>query len=149
MPVKTSTGLAAHLAVTGSLKAAFDGGLIRVYDGTPPDSADDAVVGNLLWTISVNGDGTGLIFDSTPVGRALVKPDAAVWGGATAAGTPTYYRLVAAGDTGASSTTQKRVQGTVGSVAGVDLYMTNPVLATNSNLLAKVLIGYSLTLPAQ
>jgi hypothetical protein len=149
MPVKTSTGLAAHLAVTGSLKAAFDGGLIRVYDGTPPDSADDAVVGNLLWTISVNGDGTGLTFDSTPVGRALVKPDAAVWGGATAAGTPTYYRLVAAGDTGASSTTQKRVQGTVGSVAGVDLYMTNPVLATNSNLLAKVLIGYSLTLPAQ
>jgi len=149
MPVKTSTGLAAHLAVTGSLKAAFDGGLIRVYDGTPPDSADDAVVGNLLWTISVNGDGTGLTFDSTPVGRALVKPDAAVWGGATAAGTPTYYRLVAAGDTGASSTTQKRVQGTVGSVAGVDLYMTNPVLATNPNLLAKVLIGYSLTLPAQ
>lgn len=149
MPVKTSTGLAAHLAVTGSLKAAFDGGLIRVYDGTPPNSADDAVVGNLLWTISVNGDGTGLTFDSTPVGRALVKPDAAVWGGATAAGTPTYYRLVAAGDTGASSTTQKRVQGTVGSVAGVDLYMTNPVLATNSNLLAKVLIGYSLTLPAQ
>jgi len=149
MPVKTSTGLAAHLAVTGSLKSAFDGGLIRVYDGSPPASADDAVVGNLLWTISVNGDGTGLTFDTTPVGRAMVKPDAATWGGATTAGTPTYYRLVASGDTGASSTTQKRVQGTVGAVAGVDLYMTNPTLVTNASLLAKVLIGYSLTLPAQ
>ena len=147
MPVKTSTGLAAHLAVTGSLKDAFDGGLIRVYDGTPPASADDAVAGNLLWTISVDGDGTGLTFDASPVGRALVKPSAAVWGGATTAGTPTYYRLVAAGDTGASSTTQARVQGTVGAVAGVDLFMTNPTLTTNSNLLAKILIGYSLTLP--
>ena len=147
MPVKTSTGLAAHLAVTGSLKDAFDGGLIRVYDGTPPASADDAVAGNLLWTISVDGDGTGLTFDSSPVGRALVKPSAAVWGGATVAGTPTYYRLVAAGDTGAASTSQARVQGTVGAVAGVDLFMTNPTLTTNSNLLAKILIGYSLTLP--
>lgn len=149
MPVKTSTGLAAHLAVIGSLKSAFEGGLIRVYDGSPPASADDAVVGNLLWTISVDGDGSGLTFDAAAVGRALVKPDAATWGGATTAGTPSYYRLVAAGDTGTSSTTQKRVQGTVGAVAGVDLYMTNPVLTTNASPLAKVLIGYSLTLPAQ
>ena len=149
MPVKTSTGLAAHLAVAGSLKSAFDGGLIRVYDGTPPASADDAVAGNLLWTISVDGNGTGLTFAPAAVGRSLVKPDAATWGGATIAGTPTYYRLVAPGDTGASSTTQARVQGSVGAVAGVDLYMTNPTLVTNANLLAKVLIGYSLTLPSE
>ncbi len=149
MSVKTSTGLSAYLAVTGSLKDAFDGGLIKVFDGMPPSSPDDAEVGTLLWTISVDGDGTGLTFDPTPVGRALVKPAAATWQGATAAGTPTYYRLVAAGDTGAGSTTQPRVQGSVGAVPGVDLYMTNPTLVTNANLNAKVLLSYSLSLPAE
>lgn len=149
MSVKTSTGLSAYLAVTGSLKGAFDGGLIKVFDGTPPSSPDDAEVGTLLWTISVDGDGTGLVFDSTPVGRALVKPAAATWQGATVAGTPTYYRLVAAGDTGAGSTSQPRVQGSVGAVPGVDLYMTNPTLVTNANVNAKVLLSYSLSLPAE
>jgi len=149
MSVKTSTGLAAHLAVVGSLKNAFDNGLIRLYDGVPPASADDAISGTLLWTISLNGDGSGLVFDAAAVGRSMVKPSAAVWSGPTIAGTPTYYRLVAAGDTGAASTAEKRVQGTVGALAGVDLYMTNPVLVTNASVNAKILVAYSLNLPPQ
>ena len=145
--LKTSTGLAAHLACTGSLKAAFDGGLIKVYSGTEPAGADDAATGDLLWTISVDGDGTGLTFDPTPVGRAMVKPSAAVWAGPTTAGTAGYFRLVASGDDGLASTTQKRVQGAVGAVAGVDMYMTDPVLVTNAALTAKTLVAFSLTLP--
>jgi hypothetical protein len=147
MAVKTSTGLAQYLAVTGSLKASFDGGLIKVYSGGEPTSADDAATGDLLWTISVNGDGTGLTMDATPVGRALVKPSAAVWSGATAAGTATYYRLVAPADDGLASTVQRRVQGSVGAVAGVDMYMTDPVLTTNASTSAKTLVAFSLVLP--
>lgn len=149
MAVKTSTGLAAFLAVSGSLKDAFDGGLIKVFNGTPPSSADDAEVGDLLWTISLGGDGTGLVFDATPVGRALVKPAAAAWQGPTTAGTPTYYRLVADGDSGEGSVSEPRVQGSVGAVPGVDLYMTNPTLVTNANVNAKILLAYSLALPAE
>lgn len=145
--LKTSTGFAAHLACTGSIKAAFDGGLIKVYSGSEPASADDDATGTLLWTISVDGDGTGLTFDPTPIGRSIVKPAAAAWQGATTAGTAGYFRLVASGDDGLSSTTQKRVQGSVGSVAGVDMYMTDPVLVTNANPAAKTLVAFSLALP--
>lgn len=145
--LKTSTGLAAYLACVGSLKEAFDGGLIKVYSGSEPASPDDVATGDLLWTISVGGDGTGLTIDPTPVGRAMVKPPAAVWCGATTAGTATYFRLVATGDDGLASTSQKRVQGSVGAIAGADMYMTDPVLVTNANIAAKTLVAFSLTLP--
>ena len=147
MPVKTSTGLAQHLAVTGSLKSAFDGGLIKVYGGAIPSDPDAAETGAPLWTISLNGSGTGLTFSPTPTGRAFVKPSGTVWGGPTTAGTATHYRLVAAGDNGAASATAKRVQGVVGSVAGSDMYMSNPVLVTNAAADAKNLVDFSLTLP--
>ena len=53
-----STGLADHLAGGGSLKSALDGGRIRVFNGTPPANPDLAATGTVLWTITVNGDGT-------------------------------------------------------------------------------------------
>ena len=147
MSVKVSTGLAKHVAVTGSLKSAFDSGFIKVYGGAIPATADAAESGSPLWTISVNGSGTGITFDAVPSGISLAKPTAAVWSGPTSAGTATHYRLVGSNDTGAESTTDVRVQGTVGSVAGVDFYMVNPVLTTNAATDAKVLASYLLTLP--
>jgi hypothetical protein len=147
MAIKTSTGLAAHLAVTGSLKDAFDDGFIKVYSGAAPATADAATSGSLLWTISVDGDGTGLTFDATPVDRALVKVEADTWGGATTAGTAGYWRLVAASDTGGSSTSQVRIQGTCGSTAGADLYMSSTTLSTDAALLAKTLAAFSVALP--
>lgn len=147
MAIKSSTGLAAHVMVTGSAKAAFDGGFIKVYSGSEPATADAAVTGTLLWTISKNGDGTGLVFDEAAVGRAMVKVAADTWGGATTAGEAGYWRLVAAGDTGANVTNQARLQGTCGSVAGADLYMSNTTLTTDAGLLAKTLAAFSVALP--
>lgn len=147
MAIKTSTGLAAHLAVTGSMKEAFDLGFIKVYSGTEPATADAAVTGSLLWTISVDGDGTGLTFDATAVDRAMVKPTAAIWGGATTAGTAGYWRLSDASDAGTLSTTEPRIQGTCGSTAGADLYMSNTTLSTDTDLLAKTLAAFSVALP--
>lgn len=147
MAIKVSTGLSAYIAVTGSLKSAFDGGLIKVYEDTEPTYADDDVSGYTpIWIISVDGDGTTLTFDPTPVGRALVKPSGDTWGGATSAGTCVFWRLVAAGDTGVASTTQARIQGTCG-VVGADLYMSNPTLTTDASLLAKTLAAFSVALP--
>lgn len=146
--IKTSTGLAAHLAVTGSIKNALDGGLIKVYDATEePATADAAVTGTLIWTLSVNGAGTGLTFEAAAVGRGAVKKASETWSGATQAGTARYYRFVAAGDDGAASTTQKRVQGSCGNTAEADLYLSNPVLTTNASPTAKALSSYSVVLP--
>lgn len=148
MAIKSSTGLAAHLMVTGSAKGAFDAGFIKVYSGAEPATADAEVTGDLLWTISKDGDGTGLTFDAAAVGRAMVKTVAHTWGGATTAGTAGYWRLVAAADDGTLSTSAPRLQGSCGSTAGADLYMSSTTLTTDAALLAKTLSAFSVELPA-
>lgn len=141
--IKSSTGLRTHLAVTGSIKSAMDGGLIKFYNGIEPATADAAVTGSLLWTVSLGGAGTGLTFDSSAVNSSAVKPSAAVWAGATTAGTPTYWRFVASGDTGGSSTTEKRIQGNCGNFAGADIYLSNPTLVTDASTTAKALDSFA------
>ena len=146
--IKSSTGLAAYLMVTGSAKDAFDGGLVKVYSGAAPATADTAVSGTLLWTVSVDGDGTGVTFSSSASGRSMVKEPTETWQGAIAAtGTAGYWRLVATGDDGTLSTTAPRIQGTCGDTADADMYMTNPSLVENSDLDAKVLAAFSVALP--
>ena len=56
MTIKTSTGLREHLAVTGSVKNALDGGLIKFYNGAIPATADDAATGDNLWVVAVGGN---------------------------------------------------------------------------------------------
>src|SRR4051812_36438234 len=124
MTIKASTGLRNKLLDTGSLRSIFNLGFIKVYNGTAPGSADDAVAGTLILTISNNNTGTGLTFAASASGGAITKNLAETWSGAaTASLAANYYRLVAPGDTGASSTTEPRVQGSVG-VTGADLNMT-------------------------
>jgi len=142
--IKTSTGFRTHLAVTGSIKSALDGGLIKFYDGAEPYNSDVSVTGNLLWTVSLNGDGTGLTLDPTAVSGNAVKPSGAVWAGPTQTGTPTYFRFVAPGDDGTASATQRRVQGKCGNTADSDIYLSNPVLTTNASPTAKALDNLAL-----
>lgn len=147
MTIKVSTGLSVYIGLTGSIKAAFDGGFIKVYPDAEPADADTSVSSYTpIWVISVNGNGTGLTFDTTAVGRAIVKPSAAVWGGQTLAGTCVFWRLVSSTDTGVLSTTQPRIQGTCG-VIGADLYMSNPTLIEDTDNLAKTLAAFSIALP--
>jgi hypothetical protein len=143
MAIKISTGLRSGLAVTGSIKSILDDGFLKFYEGTEPATADAAVAGTLLWTCSEDGDGTGLTFEAAAVAGAAVKATAETWCGATTAGTPNYWRFVTAADTGVLSTTQERIQGTCGNVAGVDIYLTDPVLTTDAALDAKTLNGFS------
>lgn len=147
MTIKASTGLRTYLAVTGSLKGALDGGQLMFYEGTEPASADDAIAGSLLWTVTVDGDGTGITFESAAVDGAAVKETTETWCGATTAGTPNYWRFIGAtekaGSIGGSSSTNPRIQGTCGNTAGVDIYLTTPTLTTNASLTAKTLDAFS------
>jgi hypothetical protein len=132
MTVKKSTGLAAHLAVTGSIKAALDDAFIWIYSGTEPATADAALSGNtLLAKISVGGDGsTGLTFDATPVNGVLVKTAAETWQGTVVAdGTASFFRM-AATDPSAASTTEKRLQGDIGTTMLNALTVTNTTFTT-------------------
>jgi hypothetical protein len=122
MAIKASTGLRNKLLDTSPLKTIFNLGFLNVYSGTIPTDADQSISGaTLLCAYSNNNTATGITFASTASGGAITKNLAETWSRAAAgSGTATFYRLVAAGDTGALSTTEARIQGSVG-LAGADL----------------------------
>jgi len=118
MAFKISTGLRDHMLATGSLKAGIDGGVIRIYSGSEPSDADAALgAAVLLCTISDNGGGGGISMDTTPASGILSKAPAETWKGTNAAtGVASFYRFSSLTDGGLLSTTEKRAQGTVGTL---------------------------------
>ena len=53
MAERLSTGLRNFLAQHGSLKKAFEGGVLKIYSGSQPTSPDSAVAGTLLCTVTL------------------------------------------------------------------------------------------------
>ena len=134
MTLKVSTGLRNKLLDTGPLRTIMAGGLIKIYSGTAPASADDAIGGGntLLCTVSVNSTGTGVTFDTTATNGTIAKNPSETWTGVNvAAGTASFYRLVAAADDGTSSATQARIQGDIG-LAGADMNFTSTSLSLSA-----------------
>jgi len=144
MALKLSTGLRNAMLDSSNLRTTMNGGLIKVYDGTVPATADAALSGNtLLCTFSLNSTGAGINFDTTATGDTLAKAPAEVWAGNPAVtGTGTFYRHVAVGDDGTLSTTQARIQGELG--AGNEMLLATNVFTVGVN---RVLDAYSITFP--
>lgn len=144
MTLKVSTGLRNKLLDTGSLATLMAGGLIKIYSGSPPASADDAASGSLLCTISLNSTGTGVNMASTASSGVLAKSTSETWSGVVAlSGAATYYRHVAASDTGAPSTTQARLQGEI-ATAGAELNLSSTTLTSGAT---QTVDYYSVALP--
>ena len=116
-------------AVLAEIKSVFDGGLIYVFSGTVPASADGALDmatdHTQLCVISVDDTGTGITF-ATPSGGVMSKTIAEVWEGlvnfdgtesAETELAPTFYRLCTAGDNGRGAGAAPRIQGAAGGPA--------------------------------
>lgn len=147
MTAKTSTGLRNKILDTGSLKSRLALGFLKLYSGAEPADADAAITGTLLSTISVGGTGTGLSLAAAAVGGVIAK-SAEVWSGPiVATGVAGYWRLAAAGDTGAASITEERIQGSVG-LAGADVNLSSVSLTTNAALSAQTINYFVVTIPA-
>lgn len=129
MSFKFSTELRRQQCVVGSLKSALDGGVIRLYSGPVPVTADAALSGNtVLCEISAGGTGTGVTFEPTAASATLTKSLSEVWqGNNTASGVATFFRLVKPSDSNTAGTTEARIQGTVGGPAA-DLTISNASL---------------------
>jgi len=123
--IKLSTKLREDIAVGGSLKSLLDGGLIKIYSGAVPASADAALgAAVLLNTLSAGGGGTPVTFNATAPGGVLSKTTAENWtGNNVAGGTPTFFRYALAADDGTASTTARRIQGTAGAL-GNDMFIS-------------------------
>ena len=133
--MQISSGLRNHLMTTGSFKSALDGAYLKIYSGTPPTSADDAIPSGstLLCTVTVDAGATGLTFVPSANAGLLLKDGAETWIGTNVAdGTATWFRLAPAADAGDLSTSAIRVQGSV-DYAGADLNITDPMLLTGAS----------------
>lgn len=126
MALKLSTGLRNKLLDTNPLRTIFNLGFLEVYSGTVPADADASIGGaTLLCRYSNNNTATGLTLAATASNGAITKNLSETWSKAAAgSGAATFWRFVAAGDTGVLSTTEARVQGTVG-LAGADLNLSS------------------------
>ena len=142
MTLKVSTGLRDAMLGTDSLSGSLALGIINIYSGTAPATADAAETGTLLVTITESSGATGLSLDVASGGT--IAKDAAVWSGLVAAtGTAGYWRFVTDVDSGDTSTTDIRLQG-VAALSGSELVMTSIDLTASTT---QTIDYFSLTLP--
>lgn len=135
----------------GSLKDIFRDGVLKIYSGSQPTEADDAVAGTLLCTISESAGAfvagafaNGLEFGAAALG-AIAKAAAETWqGAAVASGTAGWFRLCAnATDAGAESTTLPRIDGSIGT-SGADLNLSSTAITSGQTY---TIDTFSITLP--
>jgi len=123
MAFKFSTGLRDGMLTGSALATLMNGGSIEWYTGAQPASPDDAPTGTLLATFTIAA--TGLNFEAAAVAGTLSKAVAENWTAVAAAtGTPGYFRMVSSTDTGVLSTTEPRIEGSIGTF-GADMNVSN------------------------
>lgn len=116
-----STGERNSIATT--LATDFNSGTLKLYTGAAPGTADAAETGTLLVTIALGATAYGAVaagvitLSGTPLSAAIA-----------ATGTAGYGRQLASGDTGVLSTTQKRMQYSVGTSATEMIVNTNSLV---------------------
>ena len=144
-PLKVSTPLANDLVAGESLRSALTAGFLILFSGAEPATADAALdmagTHTQLCLITVGNDGTtGLTFEATAANGAIQKTIGQNWSGTntfvgfhSAASTQlaTFFRFIAAADFAelgrTVATTQKRIQGNIGTL-GTNMVLTNATL---------------------
>lgn len=144
---KASTGLRTYLLGTGSLVDLSAGGyVLNLYNGTPPATADAALSSNTLIVKVDDGFNGGIAFN-TPSGGSVTRDNTSTMEGTVATtGTPTFFRLQLYNDDDSLSTTNMRIQGTVGTVGTEDLVLVAAEL-TETELF--VLGTFTVSIPAE
>lgn len=153
MTVKLSTGARNKLAGPSGFSETFASGVIYIYSGPQPLTADSAATGTLLGIVSKDagvftfGSVTnGLAFDA-PVNGTVQKAAADLWQAVgLAAGTAGWFRLMGnAIDNLGVSATLPRLDGSIG-VTGADLNISNTAFEVGTPNTIDV---FAFTIPAQ
>ena len=152
MTIKLSTGTRNGLAGTSGYGALFANGIIYIYSGPQPLTADAAPTGTLLGIVTKDGGAftpgsptNGLTFAAVADGAITKSTDNWKFTG-LAAGTAGWFRQVGnAADSLAASTTAVRMDGSVGT-NGADLNLSNLSVAVGSPNTIDV---FRFTIPAQ
>jgi hypothetical protein len=125
----------------GALKTNHADGVILIYSGSQPASANDAVSGTLLGRVTVNagawtaGSPTNGLEFATPAARQMTKALAEVWQfTGLAEGTAGWFRFVGnAVDPGTADTTETypRIDGRI-ATTGAEMNMSNLNVVTGA-----------------
>lgn len=143
MSLKLSTGLRDGMLDTSPFKTLLDASRVKIYSGVAPATAD-AAEGTLLASIGSDNADTHCHFLAAAVSGVLSK-NADIWSGvASGTGTASYFRLVVNTDTGVLSTTEIRMQGTVGT-SGADINMSSVTIVSGAT---QTVDTWDLTMPA-
>lgn len=130
MTVRLSTGLRNKLVGTTGFSSVFANGVMEIYSGAQPATADAAATGTLLGVVTLNSGAfvpgsptNGLTFAEPADGEVLKS---GVWSfNGIAVGTAGWFRLKGnAADAGGVSTTLARVDGSI-AVSGGDLALSS------------------------
>jgi hypothetical protein len=143
MALKLSTGLRNGMLDTSPVKTLLDASRLKIYSGSAPATADEAE-GTLLVSIGSDNVDTHCHFLAAAVSGVLSK-NTDIWSGvAGATGTASYFRLVVNTDTGVLSTTEIRMQGSVGT-SGSDINMSSVSIVNGAT---QTIDTFDLTMPA-
>ena len=150
--LKLSTGLRNAMAGSTGFAGAFANGIIEIYSGTQPATADAAATGTLLGTVTTNGGaftpGTatnGLTFATAAAGG--VAKSTGLWQfTGIANGTAGWFRLKGnALDDNTTSTVLPRMDGSIANSGG-DMQLSNTTIAIGSPNTVDV---FQFNIPAQ
>lgn len=148
--IRLSTRLRDNLAGATGFSTTFANGVIEIYTGAQPATADAAVTGTLLGTVTLNSGAftpgvatNGLTFAAAS-GGAVSK--SGVWSfNGVAVGTAGWFRLKGnAVDAGGVSTVLPRLDGSV-AVSGADLNLSNIAITIGAPVTVDT---FTVTIPA-
>lgn len=152
MALRFSTALRTATVGATGLAGALENGVIEIYTGAQPASADNPVTGTLLGVVTANGGAftpgsptNGLTF--APAANGAVSKSATPWQfTGLATGTAGWFRFKGnAADAGGSSTTAVRMDGSI-AVSGGDMTIGNINITVGS---PNTVDQFTLTYPAQ
>lgn len=151
MALRLSTGLRDALLGTESFKDIMAAGVIRVFSGVQPSSADDAEASTVLLEITVSsgtftaGSATNGLNFGTPTSGIIAKSSSEVWSGAAStSGTAGWFRFYANDMTTGASTTAARFDGSV-STSGAQLNMSATAITAGATT---TIDSFTVTMPA-
>jgi len=112
----------------GSATSFFDSAILEIRSGTIPADADTAPTGTVLASMTLPADAVG-------ASAAGVLSKAGTWQdtSADAGGTASWFRIRRSGDAGTTNTTDKRIDGTVGT-SGSDMNLDNTNIASGQSV---------------
>lgn len=151
MALRLSTGLRNAILSSASFQDALVNGVIDIYSGAQPASADDAESGNKLLTITVGsgaftpGTAANGINFADAVAGAIAKVAAEVWSGvAVATGTAGWFRFYANDKGTGASATAKRFDGSI-ATSGAQLNMSSTAITAGATT---TIDSFTVTMPA-